>query len=361
MGLTGLAIDGGIAVVGRCMARALDELTAEGRLEGVDRVLLLDDPENRPAAPLKGEQVLAKGSHLRFAWQLWRAYLRKSHSLVLFDFLGLARAVRLPLPAFPPPRYAIFVHGIELDRATGQRAEALRGATHVLVNSRFTADWVRRVQPDLESRIRVVELCIDPGKTAIWSGVPGPAPSAGRARAALIVGRMWSEERGKGHEQLIDAWPGVLEAVPGAELWIAGGGDDPAHLEARAGALGLRDAVRFFGRVSDARLRELYEQARLFAMPSAQEGFGLVYAEAMWHGLPCIASTRDAAGQVIVDGETGILVPYGDVPALTVALIRLLGDDSLADRMGRAAREHARKRFTYDRFRRDLVSALDLV
>lgn len=360
MGLTGLGIDGGIAVVGRCMARALDELTAQGRLDGVDHVLLLDDPEYPPAAPLKGSQVLARGSQIRFAWQLWRTCVRTSYSLVLFDFLGLARTVRLPAPGFPPPRYAIFVHGIELNRADGQRAAALRGAERILVNSRFTADWVERVEPSLRGRIHVVELCIDPEKAAAWAGMPAPTSSTTRARAALIVARMASEERGKGHEHLIRAWPAVREAVPGAELWIVGGGDDREYLEAQARTLGLDGAVRFFGRVSDARLRELYSQARLFAMPSSQEGFGLVYAEAMWHGLPCIGSTRDAAGQVIADGETGILVPYGDLPALTGALIRLLEDPQLASRMGRAATEYARRQFTYERFRQDLLAALDL-
>jgi glycosyltransferase involved in cell wall biosynthesis len=95
-------------------------------------------------------------------------------------------------------------------------------------------------------------------------------------------------------------------------------------------------------------------------MPSRQEGFGLVFAEAMWWGLPCIGTTADAAGQVIAAGETGELVTYGDVPALSRALVKLLADPELVARMGEAGRRRARERFSYARFRADLLAALRL-
>ena len=95
-------------------------------------------------------------------------------------------------------------------------------------------------------------------------------------------------------------------------------------------------------------------------MPSRQEGFGLVYAEAMWHGLPCIGSTRDAAREVIEAGETGFLVPFGDVEAIGAAIADLLSDEERRDRMGEVARRRARERFGYASFRTALRAALDL-
>jgi phosphatidylinositol alpha-1,6-mannosyltransferase len=127
-----------------------------------------------------------------------------------------------------------------------------------------------------------------------------------------------------------------------------------------ARARGVEGAVRFLGRVSDAELGSLYRRASVFAMPSRQEGFGLVYAEAMWHGLPCIGSTSDAAGQVIRSGETGLLVPYGDVRALEAALCDLLARPERAAQMGAAGRRRALEEFAYPRFRRDLLAALEL-
>jgi phosphatidylinositol alpha-1,6-mannosyltransferase len=152
----------------------------------------------------------------------------------------------------------------------------------------------------------------------------------------------------------------VRERVPGAELWIVGSGDDVPRLEREARARGLADAVRFLGRISDRDLGHLYRRAGVFAMPSRQEGFGLVYAEAMWHGLPCIGSTLDAASEVIADGRTGFLVAYDATEPLANAIVAVLSDRELAARMGIAAAADAHRRFGYARFRADLLRALDL-
>jgi phosphatidylinositol alpha-1,6-mannosyltransferase len=345
--------------VTRCIARALDEEIECGRLERSDRVLLLD--ATPPPAPRRGEQALAHGSKPRFAWQLWRELRRHCHDLVLVDHLGLARVFRLPAPGFPP-RYAIFVHGAELVAAgAGSRRWGLRRARLVLTNSRFTADGVRRLLPELEGRLRVVPLCVDPGKLAVWEALKTAEPAAAaREPATLIVGRLWSAERGKGHDALVEAWPEVVRRCPGAELWIAGSGDDLERVRAKAASAGVADRVRFLGHVSDEELGRLYRRASVYAMPSRQEGFGLVYAEAMWHGTPCIGSTADAAGEVIRNGETGTLVPYADPSALASALIDLLADPDRRRKLGDAARAHARENFTYPRFRRDLLGALGL-
>jgi phosphatidylinositol alpha-1,6-mannosyltransferase len=360
LALTGLEIDGGIAAVSRCVARAVDEEIRAGRIARSDRVLMLDDPARAAPAPVRGEQRLARGSQARFVWQTWRTYRRHRHDLVFFDLIGLARSILLPLPVFPPPRYAIFVHGIELTTArTGSRARALGRATRLLANSEFTAEMLRAQRPELEDRIRVVPLCIDPVRVCAWEACTAETPSA-REPAALIVGRMASEERGKGHDELIAAWPEVRRRSPDAELWVVGGGDDVERLRARARESGAGEAVRFLGRIPDLELSSLYRRASLFVMPSRQEGFGVVYAEAMWHGLPCIGSTADAAGRVIDAGETGLLVPYGDVGAIAETVATLLGDPDRARRMGQAGRRRALRHFTYDRFRSDLLRALEL-
>ena len=86
----------------------------------------------------------------------------------------------------------------------------------------------------------------------------------------------------------------------------------------------------------------------------------MVYAEAMWHGLPCIGSSADSAGEVIRDGETGLLVAHGDVAGIADAVAGLLSDPERCRRMGGESARQARARFTYPRFRDDLVRALDL-
>jgi phosphatidyl-myo-inositol dimannoside synthase len=360
LGLTGLGIDGGIAGVNRCVARALEERAGEGAVARVDRVLLQEDPADTAPPPACGEQRLAHHSQLRFVWDTWRLFRRHRHERVFFDHVGPAQAAVVPLPGLPPPDFSVFVHGEEIRYAGhGRRIRALRAARRILVNSEHTGRVVAALHPDLGSRVRVVPLCIDPARVALWEAQPFDAGGA-RSCAALIVGRMLAEERGKGHDALLEAWPAVRERAPGAELWIVGGGDDAARLEGRARELGLGEVVRFLGRVSDAELAALYRRAAVFAMPSRQEGFGLVYAEAMWHGLPCVGSTADAAGDVIQEGRTGHLVAYGDVRAIAEAVGSLLARPELARDLGEAGRVRARQVFGYPRFRRDLLAALEL-
>jgi phosphatidylinositol alpha-1,6-mannosyltransferase len=360
LGLTGLHIEGGIAAVSRCIARALEDEIHADRLHRTDRVLLLENPTNSSAPPARGEQHTARGSHARFVWQAWRLYRRYRHDLVLFDLVGLARSVGLPLPGFPPQRIAIFAHGQEVAGARRARnAPVLQRAQLVLANSHFTANRLRAELPEISDRLRVVPLCIDPERVAAWENAVDARP-APRERAALIVGRMWAEQLGKGHDELLESWPSVRRQVPDAELWIVGGGEDATRLKDKARRGGVGDSVRFLGRVSDAELGALYRRASVFAMPSQQEGFGLVYAEAMWWGLPCVGSTADAAGQVIVAGETGELVPYRDAGALARVLVRLFSDPERAIRMGEAGRRRAREHFGYERFRSDLLTALEL-
>jgi phosphatidylinositol alpha-1,6-mannosyltransferase len=340
------------------MARAFDEQTRAGRLDRVDRVLLLERPEEAAPPPVAGEQRLARGSQARFAWQLWRSYRRHRHDLLCFDLVGLARTLRLPLPGFPPPRYVVFVHGIEIPTArSGSRGAALRGADLLLVNSDFTAGLLGEALPERADRIRVVQLCIDPERIRGWEKSAHQQPVE-REPAALLVGRMWAEERGKGHDAVIEAWPELRRRVPAAALWIVGEGDDVPRLRALAQERGVGAAVRFLGRVSDEELGALYRRASLLLMPSRQEGFGLVYAEAMWHGLPCVGSTADAARLVI--GETGLLVPFGDRRAIAEAAASLLLDPARAHAMGEAGRRRARERFGYERFRGSLLDALGL-
>jgi phosphatidylinositol alpha-1,6-mannosyltransferase len=361
LGLTGLNIDGGIAVVSRCIARALDECIDDGKLTRADRVLFLDEPESAPPLPRRGDQHLSRGSKWRFIWQLWRSFMRVRPDLVFFDLTGLARTIRLRLPGFPPSRYAIFAHGIELDGAEGDpRGQVIRGAWRVLANSEFTAASLRARFPEVADRVRVTPLCIDPARVEYWESL-GDSVKQVDGPIALIVGRTWAEERGKGHDQLIDVWSEVRSRIPGATLWVVGDGDDRARLEEKAAKLDLAECIRFWGRVSDEELCDLYRRAAVFAMPSRQEGFGLVYAEAMWHGVPCIGSTADAAGQVIRDGETGLLVPYDDVPALGEALIRILGDSDYCTRLSEAAAIRARDYFSYNRFKADVLRALEIM
>ena len=101
----------------------------------------------------------------------------------------------------------------------------------------------------------------------------------------------------------------------------------------------LEASVRLLGSQDENRLRERLRNAQALALPSSYEGFGIVYLEAMGFGLPCIGSRAGAAGEVIIHGETGFLVPPEDAGALADCLRGLASDPGLRLSLSRAARQ----------------------
>src|SRR5262249_57796215 len=136
---------------------------------------------------------------------------------------------------------------------------------------------------------------------------------------------------------------------PNAVLAIAGDGDDRPRLEARSAELGLTNAVRFLGRVDDRQLDELYRSCRLFVMRSRDEGFGLVFLEAMRAGKPCIGG-RGAASEIIQHGVTGLIVDPDSRHELSAALERLYTEPDTCRQFGAAGRERFLSTFTNDCF-----------
>jgi glycosyltransferase involved in cell wall biosynthesis len=177
-------------------------------------------------------------------------------------------------------------------------------------------------------------------------------------QAVLIVGRLSAAERYKGHDQLIAILPAVAARVPGAQLMIAGAGDDRERLQALAREGGAGRSILFAGFTPPEVLAGLFARCRVFAMPSRGEGFGLVYLEAMGFARPCIASRADGGAEVVADGVTGLVVDPDDLDKLRTAVESLLVDDALAERMGRAGLERLNERFRFHHFQHRLQQRL---
>jgi len=143
----------------------------------------------------------------------------------------------------------------------------------------------------------------------------------------------------KGLQYLIEAMADV-EAL----LVLVGSGPLEGELRQQVAELGLRERVRFAGRVADEDLPAYYRVADLFVLPSCEpsETFGIAQLEALAAGLP-VVGTELGTGTTFVNrhGETGLVVPPKDARALAVAIKRLLGDDALRRRLGEGARGRA--------------------
>jgi phosphatidylinositol alpha-1,6-mannosyltransferase len=187
--------------------------------------------------------------------------------------------------------------------------------------------------------------------------MPAAVRAAGGPPSALIVGRMAVDERYKGHDALLEIWPEVAAAVPGAVLRIVGDGDDRPRLQQKAAALSLGNQVVFLGRVSDERLAHEYERCTAVVMPSRGEGFGLVFVEAMRSARACIGC-RGSASEIIVDGETGLVLESDDRTKLRQAVVRLLRDRSETAAMGARGRSRFLQQFTEGHFRSRLAALM---
>jgi phosphatidylinositol alpha-1,6-mannosyltransferase len=165
----------------------------------------------------------------------------------------------------------------------------------------------------------------------------------------------------KGHQQLIAAWPQIVAICPDAKLWIVGRGDGAPLLREQVNRLSPRVgcSIQFFGAVSDAVLHRLYSTARVFAMPSTGEGFGLVFIEAARHGLPCIGGKYDAAKEIILHDQTGLLTEQNPHD-IALACLRTLTDRAVAERLGAAGRLRYSNYFRFTHFRQRLLSSMGL-
>jgi glycosyltransferase involved in cell wall biosynthesis len=150
----------------------------------------------------------------------------------------------------------------------------------------------------------------------------------------LFVGRLRIR---KGVEVLLEAMA-LLAKQPEARLLIAGDGEHRAALERRTAELGLGARVRFAGRVSAAEVRALLARAAALVVPSTYEGMPLVVLEAMAAAVPVVASRVSGIPEVVLDGETGWLVPPEDPPSLARTLEELRRDRAEAARRGAAGR-----------------------
>jgi glycosyltransferase involved in cell wall biosynthesis len=279
------------------------------------------------------------------------ATLRRQFGLVVVWHMDLLKL--LPFFRQRAARVILILQGIEgwRRRAWPERA-LLRQVDLFLSISDYT--WQRFVRSNgayADAPHHTVLL-------GVGSPMTGQIPPANVTPAALMLSRLERREDYKGHREMLDAWPFVLQRVPNAELWIAGDGDLRPDLERLVSEQGIGHAVRFLGFVSEERKEALLRDCRTMAIPSRGEGFGLVYLEAMRVGRPCLVSTLDAGQEVVRPPEHGLAVDPDDRASLVDALCRLLSEGPDWQQLCVRARERYEHNFSAAHYQQRLVSAL---
>jgi phosphatidylinositol alpha-1,6-mannosyltransferase len=235
----------------------------------------------------------------------------------------------------------LMAHGVEVwedPKRAGTRA-ALRSVDAVAAVSQLTlerfASWApiaRKRQYILPNALHLERYSPGPKRHDLLEryGIPLASP------VLLTMGRMSSAERYKGHEELLDLLPALSERLPRVRYLIVGDGDDRSRLEARAAQLHVKDRVVFTGFISEHEKLDHFRLADVYAMPSHGEGFGRVLVEAMACGVPVVASTLDAGGEVVRETGLGVALDPRDRTGLLEAIVSAVArgpvspDDRLA-------------------------------
>lgn len=296
------------------------------------------------AGPALQQRIAGRGAKVRFSWRAWREARRSDR--VVCGHLHLWPMVAWAQRFNPRLRTYLVAHGIEVWRpwtATEQRT--LARATGIWAVSAFTRERVLEQAPQLApERVHVLPNALDPTLPL--------APAQTRVPGRIVtVARLSRADAYKGIDHLIEALPLIRRSVPTAHVRVVGWGDDLARLRQLA-AEHAPAHVDFVGPLGDRDLCREFSFAQAFALPSRDEGFGLVYLEALAHGSPCVAAASGGAPEV-VQPDCGRLAPFGDRTALAAAAIAVLqaGWDPPALRA-------TADRFSYQAFRDRLETLL---
>jgi asparagine synthase (glutamine-hydrolysing) len=315
---------GGIAKFNRDLLSALAAMPECAEVVAIPRRL-----DERPGTiPIRVDfREQAAGGKLRFALAALREAWGSPVDIVVAGHINLIALSRL-VAWTNYARLALVVHGIEAWRPHPNALvrASLRSVDRVVGVSKLTLSRFGQWTGADPARFRLLPNCVD-----LERFTPGPKPAdlarelglEGRT-VIMTLGRLASEERFKGFDEVIEALPALAREVPEICYLICGDGRDRPRLEEKARALGVSERVVFAGFVPESRKVEYYRLADAYVMPSMGEGFGIVYLEALASGLPVMGSAMDGSREALLEGALGELVDPSDAAQVRRGIVRTL-------------------------------------
>ncbi|MEH2241826.1 glycosyltransferase [Nostoc sp.] len=295
---------------------------------------------------------------LQMAAALLKCLLQSRPQQVFCGHINLAVLIQTLCQPLGIP-YTVLTYGKEVwEPLKNQERRALTSAAGIWTISRYSRDRACVANGLNPKIVQMMPCAIDGDKFTPGSKQPQLVQKYGltNAQVLMTVARLWSGDIYKGVDVTIRALPQIAQVFPEVKYLVIGRGDDQPRLAKLAQNLGVSDRVVFAGFVATEELMEHYRLADAYIMPS-QEGFGIVYLEAMACGVPVLSGDDDGSADPLQDGKLGWRVPHRSFDTVATACIEMLqGDDQRCDREW--LREQAIALFGMDAFQQHLQKML---
>ncbi|MEP6949719.1 MAG: glycosyltransferase family 4 protein [Ginsengibacter sp.] len=348
---------GGIEKVCRILGKALYEDSIKN--EGIVQICSMYDKQqdafnNRyfPAESFRGFGI----NKLRFIQEMVQAGSKSD--VVILSHINLLLVGWFIKKISPCTKIILLAHGIEIWYPLNFRKRKMfRCCDKILAVSSFTQNKIMEVHGLAKEKCAVLNNCLDPFL---------PLPSLHKKNEALLkkygftttdtilmtLTRLSSKERYKGYNKVIEAIGNLQMRYPHVKYLIAGSYDtrEKVFLDTLINKLGIQNVIVMPGYIPDEDLEDHFAMSDIYVMPSRKEGFGIVFIEAMYYGLPVIAGNIDGSADALLNGKLGQLVNPKNVQEITIAVANVLDNKtSFAPN-----RELLMKHFSYEAYKEKL-------
>jgi phosphatidyl-myo-inositol dimannoside synthase len=261
---------------------------------------------------------------VNLAIALLNCFLLRRPRHVYCGHIKLAPLIKLLCQPLGIP-YTVLTYGKEVWQTLPPKEQkALQQADRIWTISRYSRECMIAANQIDGDRVKILPCIVNGDRFTPGEKSPELLEKydLNNFKVLMTVARLWSGDIYKGVDVTIRALPKVLQTFPDVKYLVIGRGDDRPRLEALARELAISDRVIFVGFVPTPELPAYYRVADAYIMPS-QEGFGIVYLEAMACGKPVLAGDADGSADPLQDGLLGWQVPHRDPEAVAIAVCEI--------------------------------------
>ena len=344
------------------MGKALYEESIEN--DGLLQVCSMYDKQqdafNNPYFPAENFRGFGINK-LRFAAGM--VFHGSRNNQVILSHVNLLRIGYLIKRISPRTKLILLAHGIEVWKPLGRRKRKwMKECDIILAVSSFTKSKIIEQYGVLKEKCFVLNNCLDPFL---------PLPGAGEKNVALLnryncsanniiimtLTRLRSDERYKGYDKVMEALALLKPKYPQLRYLLAGNYDDTEKqwVDQLIQQAGLQQQVILPGYIEDNEIRDHFAVSDIYVMPSSGEGFGIVFIEAIYYGLPVIAGNKDGSADALLNGELGQLVDPGNAQEIATAITNIIENKSSVT----PNRKLLLKNFSYEAYKQNLKEALN--